>query len=60
MSHMATTNPYRATDEQLKDIYQSIRRVRYRPNQVHLCDKDESGSNIESRWEQTAIYNPPS
>lgn len=57
MSHMASTNPYRATDEQLKDIYQSIRRIRYRPNQVHLWDQDKAGANIQSRWEQTAIYN---
>jgi len=57
MNHIGTENPYRATDEELKDIFQSIRRIRYRPNQVHLWDKDEGGSNLASRWEQTAIYN---
>lgn len=57
MEHLASDNPYRMTDDDIKKVYETVRRIRYRPNQVHLWDKDTSGSTIESRWEETAIYN---
>jgi hypothetical protein len=64
MEHLGTENPYASVSPDFDVLLNTIKRMRYRPNQVHLWDTEKTvGSNsldqgkVPVRWEETAIYN---
>jgi hypothetical protein len=66
MEHLGNENPYASASPQYDVLINSIRRNRYRTNQLHLWDKNTGSSSssvgpttgeVPVRWEETAIYN---
>jgi hypothetical protein len=62
MEHLGNQKPYLDSDREIKSILTAKRRIRYRPNQLHLWDsqkaaqKQPSEGEYASRFEETAIY----
>lgn len=65
MEHLGNRNPYQSASPEYDALLNSVRRIRYRPNQLHLWDRN-TGNTVDAnptqgkvpvRWEDTAIYN---
>lgn len=62
MEHLGNKKPFLDQDPAIKALLQTPRRIRYRPNQLHLWDTTDAESSppdqgeYEERSEDTAIY----
>jgi hypothetical protein len=62
MEHLGKNKPYLDDDPSIKAILSSARRIRYRPNQLHLWDEKEAENDppnvgaFPEKSEDTAIY----
>jgi hypothetical protein len=62
MEHLGNTKPYLDNDPSIKALLTAKRRIRYRPNQIHLWDsknaakKQPTEGEYAARFEETAIY----
>lgn len=62
MEHLGTEKPFLDSDPEIKALLKTPRRIRYRPNQLHLWDsrnaakKQPSEGEYPARFEETAIY----
>jgi len=64
MEHLGTENPYASVSPDFDVLLNTVKRMRYRPNQAHLWDTEKTvdSNSLEQgkvpvRWEETAIYN---
>jgi hypothetical protein len=64
MEHLGIENPYSSISPDFNTILNTVKRMRYRTNQVHLWDTEKTVQSnnltqgkVPIRWEETAIYN---
>ena len=60
MEHLGNKKPFLEDDNSIKALMKSVRRIRYRPNQLHLWDDssttDATDGKYDERSEETALY----
>lgn len=62
MEHLGKNKPYLDSDPTIKSLLSTKRRIRYRPNQLHLWDEKEAENDLPNegafpeKSEDTAIY----